>query len=502
LSRLRLAFALLPLFVTTVIASRAQTFTTIYNFNDIHGSGPEALVQATNGSLYGTTRTGGAYCKGPNAGFGCGTVFRITLAGGLTTLYSFCPQGPGGCTDGADPYAGLIQGANGDLYGTTNGRAEYGEGVGTVFNITPGGALTTLHSFCSDLVGEYCLDGAFSTGGLVQEIDGSFYGTTLYGGPSNNGTIFELTPGGTLTTLYDFCQQSGCTDGSVPYAGLVAATDGNFYGTTGYGGATGNGTIFKLSPSGMLTTLYNFCQQSGCTDGSEPMSLIQAVDGNFYGATISGGASTSCTNGCGTIFRITPSGRLTTLHSFDNMDGANPITPIQATDGDFYGTTSSGGANTNSSCAAGCGTIFKIAPGGTLTTLHNFCEQSGCSDGFTPVAPLLQDTNGEFYGSTYGGGTSTYCTGGCGTLFSLSVGLEPFVETQTTSGKVGATIKILGTNLTGATSVTFNGTAATFTVVSTSEIITTVPSSDSSGFVSVTTPSGVLTSNKQFQVSP
>jgi uncharacterized repeat protein (TIGR03803 family) len=499
-SRLRLAFALLPLFVTTVIASPAQTFTTIYNFNDIHGSGPEALVEATNGDLYGTTRIGGAYCKGRRNGFGCGTIFRIILAGGLTTLYNFCPQGPGDCTDGADPYAGLIQGANGDLYGTTNGVG-YGNGT-TVFKITPGGALTTLYSFCSDLVGEYCLDGAFSTGGVIQDIDGNFYGTTPAGGTTNDGTIFELTPGGTLTTLHDFCQQSGCTDGVGPYAGLVAATDGNFYGTTTYGGATGNGTIFKLSPSGTLTTLYNFCQQSGCTDGGEPTSLIQAVDGDFYGTTVYGGDSTSCPNRCGTIFRITPSGTLTTLHSFHRKDGAYPNPPMQATDGDFYGTTSSGGANNNSSCRYDCGTIFKITPGGELTTLYNFCEQSGCTDGIAPAAGLLQDTNGEFYGSTYGGGTSTDCTGGCGTLFSLSVGLGPFVETQTTSGKVGATIKILGTNLTGATSVTFNGTAAAFTVVSPSEIVTTVPSGATTGFVSVTTPSGVLTSNKQFQVRP
>ena len=174
-----------------------------------------------------------------------------------------------------------------------------------------------------------------------------------------------------------------------------------------------------------------------------------------------------------------PAQSFTTLHSFNGTDGANPFAGvIQASDGNLYGTTGLGGAN-------GDGTIFKITPGGTLTTLYSFCSLSGCADGNEPFAGLVQGTNGDFYGTAVKGGTSTACYLGsaCGTLFSLSVGLPPFVKTQTTSGKVGAAVKILGTDLTGATSVSFNGTAAVFTVVSPSLITTTVPAGATTGKV-------------------
>ena len=307
-----------------------------------------------------------------------------------------------------------------------------------------------------------------------------------------------MTPSGALTTLYSFCSQGAppnCTDGTVPSA-LVQSTDGNFYGTTQGAGANGFGTVFKMSPSGTLTTLYAFCSQSGCTDGASPMAgLVQATDGDFYGTTLYGG-----TNGYGTVFKMTPSGTLTTLHSFcakivGNIctDGANPYAGlVQATDGNFYGTTDWGGAyNFND------GTIFKISPGGTLTTLHSF---DGTDGGHPYYGGLVQDTNGKFYGTTNYGGTSTNCN--CGTVFSLSVGLGPFVETLPTSGKVGELIRILGTNLTGATSVTFNGTVAAFTVVSGSQITATVPTGASTGKVQVTTPHSTLSSNRPFRVLP
>src|ERR1017187_6676031 len=342
------ACAVLALCATTAIALPAQTLTTLYSFDGTDGQEPVgALVQATNGDLYGTTERGGS---GINNG---GTVFRITPGGTLTTLYSFCPQT--NCTDGFGPKAGLVQAANGDLYGTTWG-----------------------------------------------------------GGVNSQGTVFKITQSGTLTTLYSFCSQTICTDGEVPFAGLVQPANWDLYGTTRNGPANGQGTVFKIPPGGTLTTLYNFCSQTNCTDGRNPYAGL-----------------------------------------------------VQAANGDFYGTTFYGGANNN-------GTIFKITPTGRLTTLHSFCSQTNCTDGAAPDAGLVQDTNGDFYGTTAHGSNNH------GTVFRLSVGLGPFVKPRPPFGKVGAAVKILGTDLTGATSVGFNGTAAVFEVVSSSEITTTVPSGASS----------------------
>ena len=468
------AYAVFVLCATTAIALPAQTFTTLHSFNGTDGASPEAApVQATNGSLYGTTPGGGA-----NGG---GTVFRITPSGTLTTLYSFCAQS--GCPDGELSIAGLVQATNGDFYGTTAGGGVNGSG-GTVFKITPGGTLTTLYSFCAQ---SGCPHGASPYAELVQATNGDFYGTTSFGGANNVGTIFEITPGGTLATLHSF----DATDGAEPFAGLVQATNGDFYGTTYAGGANNSGTVFKITPGGTLTTLYTFCSQgSNCADGSDPSGLVQATNGNLYGTTFIGGSQINPAQG--TAFKFTPSGTLTTLHDFSYVTGgANPAAGlVQATDGNFYGTTENDGAHHG-------GTIFMITPKGKLTTLYNFCSQTGCTDGQTPLATLVQDTDGSFYGTAAAGGAN-----GNGTVFSLSVGLGPFVETQTTSGKVGTAIKILGTDLTGATSVAFNGTAAMFTVVSRYLITTTVPAGASTGRVQVVTPIGTLSSNARFRVVP
>ena len=477
-SHWRRLYAVFALWAVAAFALSAQTFTTLFSFDYTDGVNPvAALVQATNGDFYGTTSLGGAYADG--------TVFKITPSGALTTLYSFCAQS--GCTDGSRPYAGLAQGTNADLYGTT----WFGGGAkddGTVFKITLGGTLTTLYSFCQS----GCTDGSSPYAGLVQATNGDFYGTTDGGGPYGYGTVFKITPSGTLTTLYSFCSQSGCTDGQYPVAGLVQATNGDLYGTTSGSGSDGDGTVFKITPSGTLTTLYSFCSQSGCTDGANPWAgLVQDTDGQLYGTTVAGGAS-----GHGTVFKMTPSGTLTTLHSFCSQsgpgctDGSSPYAGlVQATNGDFYGTTDGGGSY-------GYGTVFKITPSGTLTTLYSFCSQSGCTDGSGPYAGLVQDTNGTFYGTTVYGGAY-----GDGTIFTLSVGLGPFVKTLPTSGKVGAAVTILGKNLTHASSVTFNGTAAVFTA-SASEIKTTVPTGATTGTVQVVTPSGSLSSNLPFQVLP
>jgi len=458
-------------FLSLALSLSAQTLTTLHSFDSTDGSRPAAgLVQATNGGLYGTTEYGGANTYG--------TVFKITRSGALTTLHNFDD------TDGAASVAPLVQATNGNLYGTTSGGGVMF--AGTVFKITPSGTLATLYSFAPEP------DGNEPFAGLVQATDGNLYGTTAYGGPENDGTVFKITPSGTLTTIYNFCSQSNCTDGNESFAPLVQAIDGNLYGTTINGGTVGGGTIFKITPSGTLTTVYNFCSQVSCADGASPYAgLVQAANGDFYGTTDVDGA-----NGEGTVFKITSGGTLTTLHSFDGTDGfIVQAGLVQATDGNFYGTTEQGGADSG-------GTIFKITPSGTLTTVYNFCSQTSCTDGSHPYAQLVQATDGNLYGTTYYGGTSVACTAGCGTVFGLSVGLGPFVETLPTSGKVGAAVKILGTNLTGSTSVTFNGTAATFTVVSSSEITTTVPAGATTGKVKVTTPHRTLTSNVSFRVIP
>jgi len=498
-------------YATSAVAATTYTmgsFTTLHSFDFTDGAHPYAgLVQATDGNFYGTATNGGANsCIYYGTNFGCGTVFQITPGGTLTTLHNF------DSTDGAWPYAGLLQATDGNFYGTTqmggandacNGSNTSGyTGCGTVFKITLSGTLTSLYSFCAL---SSCADGDNPYAALVQGTDGNFYGTTQFGGASGYGTVFKITPSGALTTLYGFDYK----DGGQLEGALVQGTDGNFYGTTVEGGTAGYGTVFKITPSGALTTLYSFCSGyylSGakieCADGMAPSfygSLVQGTDGNFYGTTTWGGANDLCRLsayivGCGTVFKITPSGTLTTLYSFCSQsgctDGSQPDAGlVQATDGNLYGTTSSGGAH-------GFGSVFKITPGGTLTALYSFGSQTNCADGNSPFAPLVQDTDGNFYGTTLGGGANYD-----GTVFSLSVGLGPFVKTQPTSGPAGAVIIILGNNLGGATGVSFNGTPAAFTVVSDTEIQTTVPTGATPGPVQVTTANGTLNSNVAFNVT-
>jgi uncharacterized repeat protein (TIGR03803 family) len=465
--------SILLLCVGSAIGASAQTFSTVFAFNGADGEGPEYMtaIQGTDGNFYGTTADGGAHQGGAQLG---GTVFKITPDGQLTTLYSFCARP--GCADGEIPLAGLVQSADGNFYGTTGGGGT--RHFGTVFKITPAGVLTVLHSF-------HNTDGAQPRSTLIQTIDGSFYGTTASGGPHDVGTVFKITAAGTLTTLYTFCALKNCADGSAPIAGVVQGTDGNFYGTTG--GLDNNvGTAFKITPAGVLTTLYTFCTvlDSTCAHGSYPAGgLVQGSDGNFYGTTYYGGP-----NAFGTIFKLTPAGKLTTLHTFVQTDGESPIAGLaQGSDGAFYGTTLIGGSEFS-------GAIYKITSTGVFTSLYSLeCESEFCPDGSNPYGGLLQSTDGTFYGTTFGSK---------GTIFNLNTGLSPFVETRPSSGKVGAAVRILGTDLTGATSVTFKGVAAAFTVLSASEIRATVPAGASTGLVVVTTPGGTLSSNARFRVTP
>ena len=317
------------------------------------------------------------------AGFILGT--NTLQAQTFSVLHSFAtpPKGP----------SGLVQGSDGNLYGTTAGGGDADRG--TVFRISSSGNLTILHSF-------HDTDGAAPGAGLVQASDGFFYGTTSGGGTAGFGTVFKVEASGTLTTIHSF----GGADGKEPAADLVQASDGNFYGTTHGGGAGGWGTVFKISPSGDLTTLHSFDQADGAGSRGK---LIQATDGALYGTTPLGGmTSTACNTGCGTVFRITTSGNLTTLHFFNHADGASPEGGlIQGRDGNLYGTTEVGGA-------AEFGTIFRIDTAGTtLTTLDSF---RGGTDGANPWAALLQASDGSFYGTTRGRREKS---AGCGTVFKV-----------------------------------------------------------------------------------
>jgi uncharacterized repeat protein (TIGR03803 family) len=358
----------------------AQTYNTIYIFG-AGGSPRGTLVEGTDGNLYGTTYGGGVVG---------GMIFKITPGGTFTTLHS-----------GVERFqVGLTLGTDGNFYGTSST---------SVFRITPGGTFTNLYTFGPPPDGRLPRT-------LVQASDGNFYGTTLQGGTKGGGILFRMTPSGALTRIYNFCSRHGCADGTAPL-GLIQGTDGNLYGVTGGGGTAGGyGTIFKSTTTGTLTTLHSF----DLTDGSGPTGLVQASDGNFYGTTNSGGLSNSnCGGGntpgtCGTVFKITPTGAFTTLHLFNLTDGTAPAAPpIQASDGNLYGTTSGGGT-------PGFGTIFKITLTGTLTTVYNLDPKSG--DGMNPYG-LVQHTNGIFYGPTVSGGKIVYhfCPAWCGTLFSLSV---------------------------------------------------------------------------------
>ena len=326
-----------------------------------------------DGNFYGTTQSGGLN--------GVGTAFKITAAGVLTTLYNFAGS------DGAGPAGALVAGGDGNFYGTTSGGGAQSDG--TIFQITPAGVLTTLYNFAGT-------DGSVPLAGLTLGSDGDLYGVTSTGGANADGAAFKTDLAGNLTVLYNFAG----TDGASPAASLTLGVDNNFYGTTLSGGNANSGTVFQLTPGGTLTTLYNF---QG-TDGSAPAAaLTLAPDGSFYGTTSSGGANVTY----GTAFQITSAGALTTIYSFAGPDGATPQAALAlGTDGNFYGTTSSGGANST------FGTIFKLTTAGSLTTLYSFAG----TDGSNPTAALTAGLDGNYYGTT-----STGAANGDGSVFRIVV---------------------------------------------------------------------------------
>ncbi|HTV43320.1 MAG TPA: choice-of-anchor tandem repeat GloVer-containing protein [Candidatus Sulfotelmatobacter sp.] len=403
------ALLLVVCITSSVSTSQAQIVQPIYSF-PLGGEYPEsALTLGPDSNFYGTTSQGGSS--------GEGTVFRVTTNGTLTTLYSFSAGDENNSgyytnSDGAQPSAALTLGPDGNFYGTTQHGGTNGDG--TVFEVTSDGVLTTIHSF-SALNSNYGnTDGAQPSAALTLGLDGNFYGTTQSGGSSGYGTAFEVTTNGTLTTLASFAN----TNGANPYAGLTLGPDGNFYGTTESGGSSGYGTVFKVTTNGVLTTLYSFTAtifdgssyQYTNSDGEQPQaSLTPGPDGNFYGTTAYGGDS-----GYGTVFRVTTSGALTTLVSFASTNGANPYAGLApGPDSNFYGTTEYGGSD-------GEGTVFRVTANGILTSLYSFATvqdgKGNALDGVQPQASLAPGPDGNFYGTTYQGGSS----GSYGTVFQVT----------------------------------------------------------------------------------
>ena len=472
--------------MAAVVASEAQTLQS-FPLNGSDGASPyAALTQGTNGNFYGPTWGGG----------GSGDIIRVTPSGELTTVYQFCSQP--NCADGSLPYGGLMLASNGNFYGTTWGG---GAGGGTIFQITENGKLKTIYSFSDQAVD----DAQEPMGTLAQDVRGYFFGTTRIGGSYGQGTVFQFTPAdGSVSIIYSFCSAGPpCPDGQQPLAGLTLGVNGYFYGTTSGGGINGVGTVFEITPYGRLTTLHSFCSLAECADGGYPYDgLVLGTDGNFYGTTWGYGNS-------GTLFKITPEGNFTTPYRFCSLrkcsDGTHPFGGlIEGSDGNLYGTTSSGGIN--EPCpfvedSSGCGTVFQFSKAGVLSTLYNFCAGGlPCIDGIEPQANLVQSTDGSFYGSTITGGGNSACSGGCGTFFNLSMNLAPFVRVTPGFGHRSDAVIILGKNLAGATSVTFNGTPASFEVISDTYIRAQVPKSATTGTIVVTVGSEIISGNAAFRV--
>lgn len=448
-------------------ALHAQTYTTLYSFGTNSGDPknpqPNGLMsQGRDGNLYSTSPAGGSS--------NLGAAFTFTPAGALTKLLDLTAS-----------FGGLDLGFDGNFYGTTSIGGT--SNVGTLFKMTPTGQLTTLWNF-------KITDGENPTYPPFQGQDNNFYGSAP-GGSLGFGVVYKMTPAGALTALGNFDGTNG-NGPNLPTQG----TDGNFYGTArfgathGFGCQIGCGTMYKLTSNGTITRLYSF--GGWPNDGADPHGvLVQGNDGNFYGTTFSGGA-----NNFGSVFKITRTGQTTILYSFCSqpgcVDGKTPwVGLVLGTDGNFYGTAQGGAHN--------AGAIFKITPAGVYTVLYSFCNVNACADGFFPQTPLMQHTNGKFYGVTESGGANGL---NGGVFYSLDIGLKPFVNLLNWTGKVGKTVEILGQGFNGATKVSFNGISAAFTISSDTYLTATVPAGATSGFVTVTLPGSTLKSNRKFLVAP
>jgi uncharacterized repeat protein (TIGR03803 family) len=334
-------------------------------------------------------------------------------------LYTFCSQT--NCTDGSQPLGGVIRDSEGNLYGGTFAGGANEKGV--AYKLTPSGQETVLYNFCSQ-GGVLCTDGWAA---VVSALDseGNLYGTAGFGGAHNVGDVYKLTASGQQTVLHSFCSLKNCADGSAPSgAGVIIDSQGNLYGTTLYGGASSNGktttsgagVVYKVDTSGNETVLYNFCSLANCADGSLPLGpLLMDSEGNLYGTTANGGTNGGMSSGDGVVYKLTPSGQETVLCSFGSASCPDGTTPtggvVSDSEGNLYGTTSKGGAHSK-------GVAYKLAASGQQTVLYNFCSQGGklCTDGEEP-GRVVRDSEGNLYGSASDG---TIANPGNGLVFELS----------------------------------------------------------------------------------
>ena len=385
------ALALLSLAHATL--SPAQTLTTLVNFDGTNGDTPEysSLAKGSDGNFYGVTYQGGAN--------NLGTIFKVTPGGALTTIYNFASS----TLWSSQPTSTLLLANDGNFYGTTTDGGVCDCGI--LFLVTPGGAMTVVYEFATT-------NGAFDSnaptspiGGVIQGTDGYLYGTASYGGAHASGAIYRVSLSGVESVIHSFSVTQSGTAGAAgwqPVGRLIQGSDGNLYGVTASGGFNGGGSIFSISPNGQnFTTLHSF----NVTDGwFIDAGLVQGSDGNFYGTAPNGGANYN-----GVVYKMTPSGTFTILHTY-SASGSEGSAPdytelIQATDGNLYGATKKGGMY-------GYGTIFKITTAGQLTVLYNF----NVTDGQSPVGGLVQGADGNLYGTTSGGGSNFR-----GTVFKLSL---------------------------------------------------------------------------------
>jgi uncharacterized repeat protein (TIGR03803 family) len=393
--------------------------------NDTNSYNPYAgVVQAADGNFYGTSLNGGVYGTSLNRGAQESGAIFKLTPAGAFSVLHSFTNGP----DGITPFAGLIQATDGNLYGASfQGVSSF---YGTIFRVKTSGAFSPLYSFGG------IPDGGNVIGSLIQGSDGKLYGSASTEGSNGFGALFTLTTNGVFEPLWSF----DSSDGSFPAGPLLEASDGNLYGTTALGGSDNLGTVFVISTNGEFASLASFDYARGAFPSN---GLIQAADGNFYGTASAGGTN----GGGGTVFRITVDGTLTALHSFNYRDGAYPVGGlVQATDGNLYGTTSQSGVG-------GQGTVFQITTNGLLTTLIWFNGTNGAN----PQSSLIQARNGSFYGTAkFGGSNYTGAAGtGDGLVFRLTLPMflsNPFTEVAATaSAPYGANLSTNAIQPTGDT---------------------------------------------------
>ncbi|MBK8814282.1 MAG: hypothetical protein IPN42_01655 [Methylococcaceae bacterium] len=438
------------------------------------------LVQGRDGNLYGTTSPGSTAAK----------AFRITPAGDYTVLKTFNPIA-GAAMPMPSP---LMLGLDGNFYGiTTNGNIR----GGTLFKMTPAGVTNVLHQFGSILNDGYSIDNnVLRPTPPVQTVDGTLYGTTTSGGQNGYGVVYKLTVSGIYSIIHHFA--FAVTDGSKPSAPLVIGNDGNLYGTTTEGGSPSalSGTVFRITPNGIFKILHSFDPVND--DGHQPQApLVKGTDGNFYGTTF----GRADLNQQGNIFKITPAGAYTSLHpldfSNDVTDGAFPSAGlVEASDGILYGATSRGGLAPGL-FANDAGVIFNITRQGIYDVSHTFDK---AIDGARPVQSLMQHTNGKLYGATLLSKTGI-APAGNGSIFSLDTGARPFVTAQPSSGKAGGTVGLFG-DFTGFTSVTFNGVPASVTGTSNTYRTAIIPAGPATGIIRINKLTGPISGISNFLVKP